>query len=122
DLGLHLRHSVRTGTYCVYEPDPTRPIDWQFTAPPSEAVTLQSPMPARLAIEVETSRRFVGREPERHVLDEVWRAALPDRSAVVLVAGEPGIGKTRLVAEFAGSAIGAGAVIGYGRCDEELAP
>src|SRR5438132_22070 len=122
NLGRHLRHSVRTGTYCVYGPDPTRPIDWQLNPPPSEARLLHSPMPARLAIEVETSRRFVGRGPERRMLDEAWSAVPPARPLVVLIAGEPGIGKTRLVAEFAASANRDGAVVGYGRCDEELTP
>src|SRR5438105_1936862 len=67
DLGRHLLHSVRTGTYCVYAPDPTHPIDWQLTAPTLGAGTLHAPMPARLAMEVETSRRFVGRVGERWV-------------------------------------------------------
>jgi hypothetical protein len=29
-LGRHLRRSVRTGTYCVYQPDP--PVDWTTEA------------------------------------------------------------------------------------------
>jgi len=121
DLGRHLRHSVRTGTYCVYAPDPTQPIDWQLTTPTLDAGTLHAPMPARLAIEVETSRRFVGRVGERRMLDEAWSAGPHARPVVVLVAGEPGIGKTRLVAEFAGSANRDGALVAYGWCDEELA-
>ena len=40
DLGRHLRHSVRTGTYCVYAPDPMHPIGWQLTAPTLETATL----------------------------------------------------------------------------------
>lgn len=28
-LGDHLRHAVRTGTYCSYEPDPAAPVTWQ---------------------------------------------------------------------------------------------
>ncbi|MDQ1509695.1 MAG: hypothetical protein QOG50_1539, partial [Actinomycetota bacterium] len=121
DLGRHLRHSVRTGTYCVYAPDPTRPIDWQLSAPPLDAGTLHAPMPARLAIEMETSRRFVGRVGERRILDEAWSAARHAGPVVVLAAGEAGIGKTRLVAEFAGSANRDGALVAYGWCDEELA-
>ncbi len=27
-LGDHLRRTVSTGTYCVYEPDPRVPTDW----------------------------------------------------------------------------------------------
>jgi hypothetical protein len=30
-LGRHLKNSVRTGTYCVYQPDP--PVDWIVEAP-----------------------------------------------------------------------------------------
>jgi hypothetical protein len=29
-LGRHLRQSVRTGTFCVYHPDP--PVDWHVRA------------------------------------------------------------------------------------------
>ena len=27
-LGEHLQHSIRTGTYCAYEPDPRAPVTW----------------------------------------------------------------------------------------------
>src|SRR5262249_10767034 len=39
---------------------------------------------------------------------------------VALIAGEPGVGKTRLAAEIAGDAHRDGAVVLYGRCDEDL--
>jgi hypothetical protein len=29
-LAAHLRHSVHTGTYCRYEPDPVAPIIWEL--------------------------------------------------------------------------------------------
>jgi tetratricopeptide (TPR) repeat protein len=42
---------------------------------------------------------------------------------IVLVAGEPGIGKTRLIHHFASAALGAGGTVLEGRCSEEpLAP
>src|SRR5205823_12493211 len=40
---------------------------------------------------------------------------------LLLVSGEPGIGKTRLAAEVAVIARRAGSLILYGRCDQELA-
>ena len=55
------------------------------------------PMPAQLA------RRppFVGRETQLGALKSAVDAAELGESVLVLVAGEPGIGKTRLVAELA---------------------
>jgi len=29
-LGTHLHHTIRTGTYCAYEPDPRVPVVWKF--------------------------------------------------------------------------------------------
>jgi tetratricopeptide (TPR) repeat protein len=29
-LGEHLSHTIRTGTYCAYVPDPRAPADWRF--------------------------------------------------------------------------------------------
>ena len=29
DLGDHLDHSIRTGTYCLYSPDPRNPVEWK---------------------------------------------------------------------------------------------
>jgi DNA-binding SARP family transcriptional activator len=43
---------------------------------------------------------LVGRAAERMCLTDFWRAAEGGRSQLVLVTGEPGVGKTRLVEEF----------------------
>lgn len=37
-----------------------------------------------------------------------------------LIAGEPGVGKTRLAGEWSRQAYDMGAVVVYGRCDEDL--
>jgi DNA-binding NarL/FixJ family response regulator len=60
----------------------------------------------------------VGRTGELAALTADLDAAVGGHGGVVLVAGEPGIGKTRLVEELAGRAAGHGAVVLWGRCWE----
>jgi transcriptional regulator with AAA-type ATPase domain/tetratricopeptide (TPR) repeat protein len=50
--------------------------------------------------------RFVGRERERGLLRAAFDSALAGRGHLVLVVGEPGIGKSRLLAELRGSLAG----------------
>ncbi len=64
-------------------------------------------------------RRFVAREPELRRLRERWDLACQGQGALVLVTGEPGIGKTRLVARFAAEAQAGGGYVAHGRSDEE---
>jgi DNA-binding CsgD family transcriptional regulator len=61
---------------------------------------------------------FVGREVELAALTADLEAALAGRGGVVLVAGEPGIGKTRLAEELAAQASGRGVLVLWGRCWE----
>lgn len=50
-----------------------------------------------------SSRRLVGREAEIQLLGDARRELAKGRGCVVLIGGEAGIGKTRLVTEFAAS-------------------
>ena len=61
---------------------------------------------------------FVGRQRERAVLHTALTAASGGQQRLVLLAGEPGIGKTRLAEELARLATMAGAVVRWGRCWE----
>ncbi len=67
-----------------------------------------------------TGRIFVGRDRELERLHQVWKGAAAGDRRLALVAGEPGIGKTRLAAELAGLVHTEGAVVLAGRCDEDL--
>ena len=62
---------------------------------------------------------FVGRAEEAAALRATWSGVALGRRRLVLLAGEAGIGKTRLAAELAGHAHADGAVVLYGRFDEE---
>lgn len=63
---------------------------------------------------------FVGRGPELARLLSTWQTALTNGTHAVLIAGEPGVGKTRLAGEWSRQAFEQGAVVLYGRCDEDL--
>src|SRR4051812_32595745 len=60
---------------------------------------------------------FVGRASELERLRALMPRAEDERSRVVLVGGEAGSGKSRLVREFAAEAAGDGALVLYGACD-----
>jgi class 3 adenylate cyclase/tetratricopeptide (TPR) repeat protein len=63
---------------------------------------------------------FVGRTGELEALQGAWRAAVAGQRSAVFIAGEPGIGKTRLAGHLAEAVHGEGAAVLYGRCDEDL--
>ncbi|HYC81386.1 MAG TPA: AAA family ATPase, partial [Solirubrobacterales bacterium] len=67
----------------------------------------------------EGGRPFVGRRDEFERLQERLREVEADRRRTVLLEGEPGIGKTRLAAEFARRAHQRGASVLYGRSFEQ---
>src|SRR3954452_61540 len=81
---------------------------------------LDAAAPAVLAEGLRSSAPvFVGRIEELRLIGEVWGRAISGARQVMFVAGEPGIGKTSLVAEFGRRCSEAGAVVLLGRCDRE---
>ena len=65
--------------------------------------------------------KYVGRVEERAALEEAMRLARAGQRQVVLLSGEPGIGKTRLASYAAHDAHADGFAVGWGACTEELA-
>ncbi len=63
--------------------------------------------------------RLIGRESERVQLSSAFAAALAGRGGLVLVEGEPGIGKTRLAQAIAAEAEDAGAFVHWARAHRE---
>jgi hypothetical protein len=74
-------------------------------------------LPPRLAARGDSP--FVGREDLLEALRAAWSAARDGEHRLVLLAGEPGIGKTRLATELAALAHAQGATVLYGRCHLE---
>jgi DNA-binding SARP family transcriptional activator len=91
-----------------WQPSPVAPI---AVAPLSRDLT---PFPPP----VEEAEVFIGRKTALQRLGEALAAAGCGRGRVMLVAGEPGIGKTRLLRRFAQFA---GVPVAWGVCPEQVA-
>ena len=63
---------------------------------------------------------FAGRGRERAVVVATWEEARAGTTRTLFIAGEPGIGKTRLVAEVARQAHAEGATVLLGRSEDEI--
>ena len=76
------------------------------------------PLPPSLEVSVRGT--LVGRDGELDSLLEAWRTVKEERCCrAALVAGEAGIGKTRLAAELAARVVADGAVVLHGEADEQ---
>src|SRR6201993_471020 len=104
------------------EDDPQRPrylrtvhrYGYGFLEPAS------SPMlPRFLHSAIPGADEFVGREEELAAMDIAWQRARTGSRHVMLVAGEAGIGKTRIIGEFARRCLSGSATTLMGHCDEE---
>jgi class 3 adenylate cyclase len=61
-----------------------------------------------------------GRAREQAIIERCWSAAKEGRRQIVFLAGEPGIGKTRLGFEAGRNAHSQGAIVLLGTCDEDI--
>jgi class 3 adenylate cyclase/tetratricopeptide (TPR) repeat protein len=91
---------------------------WRVAWEPELGPAWGVPLPLR----VEAAQRsvFVGRATERAGLAETLKQVRGGERRVVMVGGEAGIGKTALMSTLAADAHAQGAVVLYGRCDEDL--
>ena len=91
----------------------TRQALQRLLAPVDVAAQPEPPRPGRLG---SATAELVGRAPELRRLQEVWRRAAAGRPGLVVVRGDAGVGKTRLVAEFADRVRRRGAVVASAQC------
>jgi class 3 adenylate cyclase/tetratricopeptide (TPR) repeat protein len=93
-------------------PVPAAEVAWQVD---DHAVPLPSALAGSETI------GLVGRVDEMERLWTAWKHARSGEKRLVLLSGEPGVGKTRLAAELARRAHAEGAAVLFGRCDDDLA-
>jgi class 3 adenylate cyclase/DNA polymerase III delta prime subunit len=96
-------------------PDPVAvcEVAWE---PPVDAGALALP-----PLLTGSGRIFVGRTGELERALRLWKEIATDSGRrLFLLAGEPGVGKTRLATELARTVHNEGAVVLAGRCDEDL--
>jgi class 3 adenylate cyclase len=92
------------------QPVPAWEVLWQAVAEPL-------PLPPVLAVGERST--FVGRTQDLGRLRHYWARARGGERQLAFIAGEAGIGKTRLTTELARAAHAQGATVLYGRCYEE---
>jgi class 3 adenylate cyclase/tetratricopeptide (TPR) repeat protein len=97
------------------DPVPVCDVGWEPLD--AGAAARDVPLPGLL---LRTGRIFVGRDAELDRLRGGWKEASGGGRALVLLGGEPGIGKTRLAAALAAELHAEGAVVLAGRCDEDM--
>jgi len=94
-------------------------------APPTETEAEAEPEPASGEVALPViggsiaGSSFVGRDGHLDRLRSPWLQAGTGEHRLALLVGDPGVGKTRLAAQFAAEVHAAGATVLYGRCDEE---
>lgn len=89
-------------------------------APPVAESPPPEPLPA--ATRATASRPLVGREVQLQLVEQALAAAAAGRGQVVVVAGDPGVGKTRLLDTAAAAALDQGFAVGRGGWEDEGAP
>lgn len=72
-----------------------------------------------ISMQTERERKFIGRQRELDALHAALERAISGHPSIVLLAGEPGIGKTRTAQELANHAGQRDVLALWGRCPEE---
>lgn len=99
------------------------PLDLRGLAEPVLAYRVRVPVADVLGMppSLSTAQRFefVGRPDELAAVRRAWDTAVAREGKLLVVAGEPGVGKTRCCREFALAVRAEGAVVLHGSCAEQ---
>ncbi|MDX6682960.1 MAG: hypothetical protein QOG94_2999 [Solirubrobacteraceae bacterium] len=120
ELGLEPGLALKDLQRAILEQAPSLDLETTATAVgTSMQPAAGRPFPVPSVLAVADSDTFVGRAADLAALSSVYGELTGGAPRLVLVCGEPGIGKTRLAAQFVQRACADGAIALYGRCDEE---
>jgi DNA-binding SARP family transcriptional activator len=108
ELGIDPGAELRGLQSAILAQDPALDLPAAVEAAPAQE------LPAPLAI---GGPAFVGRVGELAWLRAAWARTAQGRGGVLFLGGAPGMGKTRLVAEFAREVYDQGGWVLYGRCE-----
>jgi DNA-binding SARP family transcriptional activator len=97
-----------------------RPAPRRQGRPTGDRGAAQTRLPLPPKLSPTTQLRFVGRVAETELVRARWQDVRAGMRTGVLVAGEPGIGKTQFAAHAARELYASGAIVLYGHCPEEL--
>jgi ABC-type oligopeptide transport system substrate-binding subunit/DNA-binding SARP family transcriptional activator len=89
-----------------------------YQIPVEEQPNAGMPVWGKHPLETPGAVRFVGRKSELDYLDECWQTVRSGYGKLVLISGEAGVGKSRLVEEFSKQKRWQGVEVLYGRCYE----
>ena len=134
ELGRNLTQSIRTGLRCSYLPSAGLKIEWKFQRPDEPAgsqASTRSGAESAAAIPtfalnppvwIAERTPLVARETELAELKRLLDRTFEGRGGTALIAGDAGIGKTRLALEAAKDASMRGAQFLAGRCYDSTEP
>jgi len=123
ELGIDPGHDVMWMEHAILAQDPA--LDFPVPAEAGTGPARTSAPPASAAtygfraLQVLYDTPFVGRKQESTQLRSWWEAVKAGDWRLLLVDGEAGVGKTRLVVELARAIEDEGAAVLWGRCDED---
>ncbi len=121
ELGIEPGHDVTWMEHAILAQDPA--LD--FAAPPEDdgpVGAASSVAPPNYKVRLPGSQHegpLVGRARESAFLREWWRSVPSGAGRLLLVDGDPGIGKTQLVANLARTVQTEGALVLWGHCDHD---
>jgi tetratricopeptide (TPR) repeat protein len=128
-IGKILSQSIRTGSFCAYVPEKLDPTArWNFSLafnrdqPVESAVPIFRRSESAFALALAGRRAFVGREVEIDALESVLEKTRWGKGQVAMLSGPPGVGKTRIAAEFCVKAQRAGELAFVGGCSDRDDP